>query len=68
MSELPEELGEEQEAEVEEITSQTNFSSSSPDERVMTPPLSLAGDFKLFQELAQRVADALQLPLQEVTP
>lgn len=58
-SKSPEPLREEQEAEVEEIvTSQTNFSSS---------PDALADDFKLFQELAQQVAEALQIPLQEVT-
>lgn len=61
-------MTEEQEVNTEEeVTPQTNISSSTPDEAVMSPPPSLADDFKLFQDLAQRVADTLQLPLQEVT-
>lgn len=51
----------------EEDTPQVNFSSSSPDEAVMPSPLSVADDFKSFQDLAERVAEALQIHLQEVT-
>lgn len=32
----------------------------------MPPPVSLAEVFQLFQDLANRVADTLQIPLEEV--
>lgn len=37
-----------------------------PDEAIMPPPPTLAGDFKQFQALFCRIVDSLQIPLQEV--
>lgn len=65
--EPPEEISEQQELELEEETIPlTNFSSSSPDEAVIPPPPSVADDFRSFQDLTKRVADTLQIPLEEV--
>lgn len=49
-----------------EATLQTTISSSSPDEALMPPPPSTADDFRQFQDLVKRVADSLQIPLEEV--
>lgn len=43
----------------------TSISSSSPDETMMPPPLSMVDDFKQFQELIKRIADILQIPLEQ---
>lgn len=50
----------------EEATPMSNISSSSPDEAVMPSPPSLADYFNLFQDLTRRLADTLQIPLEEV--
>lgn len=65
---LPDQGREEPEAKVEEeVTSSAPFSSSSPDETVMLPLPSMEDDFKLFQDWGQGVAEALHIPLQEVS-
>lgn len=43
-----------------------NISSLSPDEVVVPPPPSLAGDFKQFKDLAKRVAESLQISPEEI--
>lgn len=68
VSEPPEQAKEELKAEVEEeVTPQAPFSSLLPDKMLMPPLPSMADNFKLFQDLEQRVAEALQIPLQEMT-
>lgn len=49
-----------------EITPATNISSSSPDETVMPPPSTMADEVTQFQDLTKRIADSLQIPLEEV--
>ncbi|EMP34565.1 GTPase-activating Rap/Ran-GAP domain-like protein 3, partial [Chelonia mydas] len=61
-SEPPKEIMTEQEGRIEEeVTSRSNISSSSPDEAVMP-----TDNFRFSQDLAKRVADMLQMPLEEV--
>lgn len=43
-----------------------HFSSSSLDEAIMPPPLTSAYDFRHFQDLFCKIADSLQIPLEEV--
>lgn len=56
----------EQEARAEEVVTPDTPISSSPDETVMPPPPSMADDFRQFQDLIRRVADILQILLEEV--
>lgn len=64
----PEEILEEQEVGLEgDFTPHMNICPFPPEETVMLPVPSMGDDFKLLHVLTKRVADTLQIPLQEVT-
>lgn len=65
-SEPPGENLQECEGDVEEEAASKTISSSSSDKAFMPPPLSLADDFCLFQDLTKRVPDSLQILLEQV--
>ncbi|XP_039378919.1 uncharacterized protein LOC120397288 [Mauremys reevesii] len=49
----------------QEATLATN-TSSSPDKTIMSSPLTAGDDFKQFQDMFKKIADMLQIPLEEV--